>query len=488
MFEKIRKPKKTRSYTNYIVYMIIFGMIVASFIFMIPGMNGGSTVNAAAEVGSTTISLRDYNEQLKSQRRRYAQMFNGEIPSFFENNLKRQVLESMVKREVLSQYAQEKGLYTSEIEVSEFIKNDIPAFQKEGVFSPLLYDQYLRSTRTSVSKFEELIAKDLTNQKLFELFSNSMPKSQLEETVNKAAESVEVRYKLIELSDEALKKSAPDFESKIQAYLEDGSNLQALKENYEAHKEKYSEGKRVQLSYLVVQEKEKADEIAAKINTGNFADIAKEKSEDSLSKEKGGDLGYIAKGDFGPQIEDKAFSMAKGEITKEPFKTDLGYAFLYVRDVKEENVKSFEEVKPELALEKIKESLGVEARKEISKALKENPENLAALLSSYGLSWGEGQVFLLSSNSLPGVGESELIISKLLGLKKGAVYENIVSFEDKNFLIKLVDLSTKSVAEKQSLLSQNENFGNRGMDFLELLYGEGKKSIDIRLNTELLRQ
>jgi hypothetical protein len=72
--------------------------------------------------------------------------------------------------------------------------------------------------------------------------------------------------------------------------------------------------------------KKKADEILAKVNSGeDFAKLAKENSEDPGSKETGGLYEGVTKGQFDPAFEVAALSLKPGEIAKEPVKTNFGY-------------------------------------------------------------------------------------------------------------------------------------------------------------------
>ena len=72
--------------------------------------------------------------------------------------------------------------------------------------------------------------------------------------------------------------------------------------------------------------KKKAEELIKKLDKGeDFSKLAKENSDDTGSKEKGGDLGYFNKGDMVKEFEDAAYALKKGEYTKEPVKTTYGY-------------------------------------------------------------------------------------------------------------------------------------------------------------------
>ena len=69
-----------------------------------------------------------------------------------------------------------------------------------------------------------------------------------------------------------------------------------------------------------------AKEIIKRLNNGeDFSEIAKEKSDDTGSKDSGGDLGYFGKGEMVKEFEDAAYGLKVNEYTKEPVKTTYGY-------------------------------------------------------------------------------------------------------------------------------------------------------------------
>ncbi|MDR2034082.1 MAG: peptidylprolyl isomerase [Helicobacteraceae bacterium] len=65
-----------------------------------------------------------------------------------------------------------------------------------------------------------------------------------------------------------------------------------------------------------------------------FEKIAKEKSTDKGSAERGGDLGYFSKDRMVKEFSDAAFALKNGEITKTPVKSNFGYHIILVIDRK----------------------------------------------------------------------------------------------------------------------------------------------------------
>jgi peptidyl-prolyl cis-trans isomerase C len=99
---------------------------------------------------------------------------------------------------------------------------------------------------------------------------------------------------------------------------------------------------------LVKTEQEAKDVIAQLTKGGDFAKIAKEKSLDPGSKERGGDLGW-----FPPNAMLKPFSEAvtklqKGLYTTVPVQTQFGWHIIKLEDMRDAQPPAFDKVKDEL--------------------------------------------------------------------------------------------------------------------------------------------
>jgi len=85
------------------------------------------------------------------------------------------------------------------------------------------------------------------------------------------------------------------------------------------------EAEMVSARHILVETEEIAKEVLEKLNSGEkWDDLAAAYSKDSSNKDKGGNLGWFARGMMVKPFEDAAFSLKKGEIS-EPIKTDFGY-------------------------------------------------------------------------------------------------------------------------------------------------------------------
>lgn len=92
----------------------------------------------------------------------------------------------------------------------------------------------------------------------------------------------------------------------------------------------------VHAKHILIKDEGKAKEVLEKIKKGekSFEDLAKEFSEDTGSRDSGGDLGWFGRGMMVKEFEDVAFSLETGKIKEELTKTDFGYHIIKVEEKK----------------------------------------------------------------------------------------------------------------------------------------------------------
>ena len=105
----------------------------------------------------------------------------------------------------------------------------------------------------------------------------------------------------------------------------------------------------IQASHILVKDEATAREILAEVKAHpeKFADLAREKSTDTTSAKKGGDLGIFGQGRMVPEFERAAFALKPGEIS-DVVKTQYGYHIITVTDRKEGERRPFDQVKEQI--------------------------------------------------------------------------------------------------------------------------------------------
>jgi peptidyl-prolyl cis-trans isomerase C len=123
-----------------------------------------------------------------------------------------------------------------------------------------------------------------------------------------------------------------------------------VRKEYERVKaERGTDAKQYKSRHILVKEEEAAKQIIADLDAGgDFAAIAKEKSEDTGSKEDGGELDWSEAQAFVQSFGEALKALKKGERTKEPVKTNFGYHIIELQDERSVPFPEFDQVKPQI--------------------------------------------------------------------------------------------------------------------------------------------
>lgn len=121
-----------------------------------------------------------------------------------------------------------------------------------------------------------------------------------------------------------------------------------LKKEYDAIKAQMGD-KEYKVKHILVEKEDDAKDVIAQLQKGaKFDELAKARSKDPGSKDRGGDLDWNAPGGFVKPFSDAMIATPKGKFTATPVQTQFGYHVIFVEDVRDAKVPSFEEVKPQL--------------------------------------------------------------------------------------------------------------------------------------------
>lgn len=99
----------------------------------------------------------------------------------------------------------------------------------------------------------------------------------------------------------------------------------------------------VHVKHILVKDEGRAKDVLEQAKKGDksFEDLAKEYSEDTGSKDNGGDLGWVTRGSMVKEFEDAAFSADAGKVRDNLTQTQFGYHIIEVVEKKGKIDKSF---------------------------------------------------------------------------------------------------------------------------------------------------
>ena len=121
-----------------------------------------------------------------------------------------------------------------------------------------------------------------------------------------------------------------------------------LKSEYEKIKSQIGD-KEYKVRHILVEKEDEAKDVIAELQKGaKFEDLAKTRSKDPGSKDKGGDLDWNAPASFVKPFGDAMTKTPKGKFTPQPVQTQFGWHVILVEDERPAKVPSYDEVKPQL--------------------------------------------------------------------------------------------------------------------------------------------
>ena len=148
----------------------------------------------------------------------------------------------------------------------------------------------------------------------------------------------------------------------FEQFLREKVNETAERNFYAANAERF-QSKKAHVAHVLIrtnpkisqQEREalltKAQEVYSKaMSNEEFAVLAQQYSDDTLSAKKGGDLGWITEGSIDPAFVNAAFGMKKGEISQ-PVVTPFGFHVIKVLEEAQIVKKPYESVKGDIRFE-----------------------------------------------------------------------------------------------------------------------------------------
>ena len=376
--------------------------------------------------------------------------------------LKQQVLDRLVDDAIMEQTAQKLGLNVTNEELAATIQRQSYFSDENGHFDKAKYFQILQANQLTVEDFETEQREEMLLQKVRSVLMDGVLYSDAEVThygdfLNRDLKSV---YTYMD----------PSVYEKAVTYTEDD-----LKNYYENNRTRYDHAERAKVRHILLSTqgsnpldedkvKQTLEDYRQQILSGKatFADLAKKYSQDNGSKIKGGELGWLTRGETVKEFEDAVFGLKKGDITK-PFKSQFGYHIAQLEDYQQAYKSTFEEVKAEVTKQYCQdkaEQKMIAISAQLAEKMKQNAD-LAKVAGELGLPV-ESSDWFNQNKDIPHLKDSKSIALQLAGLYLEQ-WKGPFSLNKKEYFFQITDT-------KENKLSPEELKKDRSDIATQMLY------------------
>lgn len=420
---------KQKLLSRILLGVVVLALSGGMLLYLVPTGPGNTQTasDVVAKVGDESVTVAEIGQQLNQIKQR------NQVPPMLEPYYAQQILRQLMLQKEMEYEAGQLGIRVSNDEIADRIRLILPAAFNGG--APIAPDQYssLVESRTqmSVSQFEDTVRQGLLQEKFQKLVTDgiSAGPAELQEEFRYRNEKVKLDYAFIKpedleakitLDDAAIKAGYEKNKARYQVpekrvvryAIVDVNQIRQnihisddqLMAQYKKNIQDYQVPDRAHVEHILLMTvgktdaeieeiQKKAQDILNQARKGaNFEDLAKKYSEDPGTKDKGGDLGWIVKGQTVAEFEKAAFSLPKGSIS-DLVKTQYGFHIIKIIDKETAHTKTFDEVKDSirapLMLSEADKQAGDIADK-LSQAIRQsNKVSLDDLAKQYHLAVGE---------------------------------------------------------------------------------------------------
>lgn len=433
-------------------------MLICLALFIVPGLTlvgiqgfhgWFSQGENVARVNDQFIHQQEYSAALREVLAQVRQI-TGKTPDAAEmSQIRSSVLDDLIQQRLIATEAQRKRLTVSDVSVRQAILN-IPAIaplvRADGSIDLKQYRQLLAAQGMTPEQLDARVRYSLTAEQIVQSIAGSafVPEDAARHLSALLEQQREIQVRLFRPSD---------YVSKVQR---EPLGEQALKEYYETHRSEFEVPETANIDYVVfsadalaesfspseaalrkayqdkiaherrneqirarhiliaLPSKSSAEARSKALERGRavldqvraqpkqFAEIARENSQDPGSAKQGGDLGYFGRGMMVQPFEEAAFKLKKNEIS-DLIESEFGYHIIQVTDIKPAVPPAFNAVKSRLMAD-LKKQHGAqrfsESAERFSNLVYEPDSRLSAVADQFGLKVQTAQVMRKPDPSL----------------------------------------------------------------------------------------
>ncbi|MGY6631090.1 MAG: SurA N-terminal domain-containing protein [Wenzhouxiangella sp.] len=465
-----------------VVAIFVLGLLAVPFLFFgVESYIRAVPQDAVAVVGDDEISSTEFQTSFARFRAEQRQQ-QGEAYDEIATNqptVRREHLEGMIDQLLLRQYAASLGLSVSDGQIAQIL-TEIPAFQTNGRFDPELYRQIIRGTGRTVRGFEQELRDDLLvslvpstltasavvteaevdrmialRQETRQLSWMEVPAADFRDQIELTDADIEAYYENnveLFLTEEQVRLAFIDIDAQD---MTDGLSLdeEELRNRYEAARQRYMTPEARRASHILVstgsertafEARERINEIMSRLDEGeSFASLAESYSDDSLSAEQGGDLGFVSPGEMVEPFEDALFELPEVGAMSDVVETRFGLHLIRLEEIRPPQGMSFEEARDEILAEYIeRESEGrfIDVSERLVDMIFADDSNIESIAHQLALDVQETEVFGRSGGS--GIARQGSVIAAAFSdaqLLDGRVSDPIELDRNRSVVIQVVE-------------------------------------------------
>ncbi|MGD0466466.1 MAG: SurA N-terminal domain-containing protein [Gammaproteobacteria bacterium] len=453
-------------------------------------LNRNSNNKIAAKVNDQVISVQEinsiYNEQIRhlnSTKKNYSHI--GLDPQ----KIKTQIMVQLINQSAITSGLLHSNFIVNNEHVIQTVKNN-PMFQDDGKFSVEKYDSFFKHAPITELEYQYFLRKYLLLEQLHNslLLSSFVPKSDINNfiaTLNQTRDFGFVTIPFKKFTDktnntqEISEKEIENYyinnptsyvtpEAVKIAYLEISTdkfleqipiNQEELNKYYQEHLNLYTLPELVNIKHILISTEKSDDltaktqieDILAKLKLGqDFNKLAKQYSQDQDTAVKGGDLGWIGKGETELNFEQAAFSLKNPSEVSNVIQTKFGYHIIQLIAKREAKIKNFEEVLPQVT-ENYKEELAQTTLQNLIEEIENNSlehEDLSNIANKFNLTVQFAGPFT-NQGPTQGVLKFKEVIIAAFDEKNLHKNSNLIKLADDRFII--LRVTDRQPANKKSL-------------------------------------
>jgi len=509
MFDLFRsRAKAVRILLGAMLAMVALSMLV----YLIPGAGttttGDKNDQVVAEIGKDAVTVQEIDVQVKN-------LLQGRsLPASMVGSYLPQVIDQAITDRAIAYEAQRLGIEVSDQDLAAIIRT-FPF----GTMPPDQYRQYIaEQIGTTVQDFEANVRLSAYQKALQDIAIEGVivAPAEVEQAYRLHADKIKLEY--IAFDPVATSRTVKPTPDEVKAYFEKNKSFYPMPETrnfqlivadlgkiaqtiqisdsqveayYHSHMDQYRTPDRVHARHILLSTTGKADADKVKIKAraedllkqlragANFAELAQKNSEDPGSASKGGDLGWVVRGQMVKEFEDTTFALKPTEISN-VITTQYGFHIIQVLEKEPARLKTLEEVKAQI-LSALRnqivfdrmQTLEDQAHAELVQA----PQNAEQIATKLGLSFQNFENYRVGT-PIAGLGNEQKEVSQAIGaLKKGEV-SPVVQAGNRLVVVELTSINPPHPAVFSEIEAQvRQNFNQQRA--VELVAENSRKAADL---------